>query len=161
MAVPFVVLATVLFYIGACFAYFIVFPAAFKFFLSYQTPDLKPMISIREYVSLVMVLMLAFGAVFETPIVIVFLGLLGVFDTGQFRRGRRYFIVLAFVIAAILTPTPDVINQTLMAVPMILLYEVGIRILAIFERGVNAKKRPRRCRPARANGMAERLSSAD
>ena len=134
MAVPFVVLATILFYIGACFAYFVVFPAAFKFFLSYQTPDLKPMISIREYVSLVMVLMLAFGAVFETPVIIVFLGLLGVFDTGQFKRGRRYFIVLAFVIAAILTPTPDVINQTLMAVPMILLYEVGIRILAIFEK---------------------------
>ncbi len=134
MAVPFVVLATALFYIGASFAYFIVFPAAFQFFLSYQTPELKAMISIREYVSLVMVLMLAFGAVFETPIIIVFLGLLGILDTDQFKKGRRYFIVLAFVIAAILTPTPDVINQTLMAVPMILLYEVGIRILAVLEK---------------------------
>ena len=63
--------------------------------------------------------MLAFGAVFETPMVIVFLGLLGIFDSGQLKRGRRYFIVLAFVIGAILTPTPDVINQTLMAVPML------------------------------------------
>lgn len=134
MAIPFISLATLLFYTGALFAYFIVFPAAFKFFLSYQTAELKAMISIREYVSLVMVLMLAFGAVFETPIVIVFLGLLGIFDSGQLKRGRRYFVVLAFVIGAILTPTPDVINQTLMAVPMLVLYEVGIWILVYLEK---------------------------
>ena len=134
MAVPFISLATLLFYIGALFAYFIVFPAAFNFFLSYQTPELKAMISIREYVSLVMLLMLAFGAVFETPMVIVFLGLLGIFDSGQLKRGRRYFVVIAFVIGAILSPSPDVINQSLMAVPMLLLYEVGIRILAYLEK---------------------------
>ncbi len=134
MAVPFIVSAVLLFYMGAAFAYFVVFPAAFKFFLGYQTEVLKPMIAIKEYVSLVMLLMLAFGAVFETPIVIVFLGLLGVVDTGMLKRGRRYFIVLAFIIAATLTPTPDVINQTLMAVPMLLFYEVGIFVLGIFER---------------------------
>jgi sec-independent protein translocase protein TatC len=134
MAVPFISLATLLFYTGALFAYFIVFPAAFTFFLGYTGPDLKAMISIREYVSLVMVLMLAFGVVFETPMVIVFLGLLGIVDSGQLKRGRRYFVVLAFVIGAILTPTPDVINQTLMAVPMLLLYEVGIWILAYLEK---------------------------
>lgn len=134
MAVPFIVAAVLLFYMGASFAYFVVFPAAFKFFLGYQTEVLKPMIAIKEYVSLVMLLMLAFGVVFETPIVIVFLGLLGVVDSGMLKRGRRYFIVLAFIIAAILTPTPDVINQTLMAVPMLIFYEVGIVILAFFER---------------------------
>jgi sec-independent protein translocase protein TatC len=134
MAVPFISLATLLFYTGALFAYFIVFPAAFGFFLSYTGPDLKAMISIREYVSLVLVLMLAFGAVFETPIVIVFLGLLGIVNSGQLKRGRRYFVVLAFVIGAILTPTPDVVNQSLMAVPMLLLYEVGIWILAYLEK---------------------------
>ena len=134
MAVPFISLATLLFYIGGLFAYFIVFPAAIAFFLSYQTPELKAMISIREFVSLVTVLMLAFGAVFETPIVIVFLGLLGIFNSGQLKSGRRYFVVLAFIIGAILTPTPDVINQTLMAVPMLLLYEVGIWILVYLEK---------------------------
>jgi sec-independent protein translocase protein TatC len=134
MAVPFITLATLLFYTGALFAYFIVFPAAFKFFLSYQTPELKAMLSIREYVSLVMALMLAFGAVFETPIVIVFLGLLGIFNSGQLKRGRRYFVVIAFVIGAVLTPTPDVINQTLMAVPMLLLYEIGIWLLVYLEK---------------------------
>jgi sec-independent protein translocase protein TatC len=134
LAFPFIFVATLLFYLGAAFAYFAVFPAAFKFFISYQTPDLKAMISIRDYVSLAMLLMLAFGAVFETPIIVVFLGLLGVFDSSFLKRGRRYFVVLAFIIAAILTPTPDVINQTIMAVPMILFYEVGIQVLAIFER---------------------------
>jgi sec-independent protein translocase protein TatC len=134
LAAPFVLLATVLFYVGAAFAYFLVLPAAFKFFLSYQTPQLQPMIIMREYVDLVLMLLLAFAGVFETPIFIVFLGLIGLFNSGQLRRGRRYFIVIAFVIGAILSPTPDPFNQTLMAVPMLLLYEVGIRFLAIIER---------------------------
>lgn len=134
LALPFIVVATGLFYLGAAFAYFLVFPAAFQFFLGYQTAELKPMISIKDYVSLVLLLMLAFGAVFETPIVIVFLGLLGIFDSSLLKRGRRYFIVIAFIIAAIITPTPDVINQTLMAIPMILFYEVGIQVLILFEK---------------------------
>jgi len=134
LALPFVVLATVLFYIGGAFAYFLVFPAAFSFFLGFQSTELKPMIAIREYVSLVMMLMLAFGAAFETPIVIVFLGLLRIFNSNQLRKGRRYFIVIAFIIGAILTPTPDPINQSLMAVPMLILYELGIRLLAVLEK---------------------------
>ncbi|MFH0821735.1 MAG: twin-arginine translocase subunit TatC [Pseudomonadota bacterium] len=134
LSAPFISFATLLFYAGAAFCYSIVLPAAFQFFLSFESPELKPMIAIKEYVSLIMVLMLAFGLVFETPIVIVFLGLLGVFDTAQLKKGRRYFIVLAFVIGAILTPTPDPLNQSLMAVPMILLYEVGIWVLRLFEK---------------------------
>jgi sec-independent protein translocase protein TatC len=134
LAAPFIFVATLLFYLGGAFAYFIVFPTAFDFFLSFETPELKPMIAIREYVWLIMVLMLAFGLVFETPVVIVFLGLLGIFDSDQLRRGRRYFVVIAFIIAAVLTPTPDPLNQAIMAVPMILLYEVGVRILVLFEK---------------------------
>ncbi len=133
LALPFIVVSTLLFYIGAVFAYFVVFPAAFKFFLSYETPELKAMISIRDYVSLVMLLMLAFGAIFETPVVIVVLGLLGLVDSGLLKKGRRYFIVLAFIIAALLTPTPDVINQTLMAIPLIIFYELGIQVLKLIE----------------------------
>ncbi len=133
LAAPFIVVSTLLFYLGAVFAYFVVFPAAFQFFLSYETPELKPMISIKDYVSLVMLLMLAFGVIFETPVVIVVLGLLGVVESGMLKKGRRYFIVLAFIIAAILTPTPDVINQTLMAIPLIIFYEVGIQLLRAIE----------------------------
>ncbi len=134
LAVPFVFAATLLFFLGAAFAYFIVFPAAFKFFLGYSTPELKPMIAIREYVSLVMLLMLSFGLVFETPIIIVFMGLLGIVDSAFLKKGRRYFVVLAFIIGAILTPTPDVINQSLMAVPLLFFYETGIFILSLMER---------------------------
>ena len=78
--------------------------------------------------------MAAFGAIFETPIVIVFLGLLGLFSSQHLKKGRRYFIVLAFVIAAILSPSPDVINQSLMALPMLLFYEIGIRVLDMLEK---------------------------
>ena len=134
LAVPFVVLATGLFYSGALFAYFLVLPAAFGFFLSWTTTELKPMIDIRSYVSLLVKLLLAFSAIFETPMVVVFLGLLGVFNSGQLKRGRRYFVVLAFIIGAILTPTPDPFNQTLMAGPMIVLYELGIQILVRLEK---------------------------
>lgn len=134
LAAPFVVLATALFYTGAAFAYFLVLPAAFAFFLSYANTQLQPLINMREYVDLVMLLLLAFAAVFETPIIIVFLGMLGLFTSEQLRKGRRYFIVIAFIVAAIVTPTPDPFNQTLMAVPMLLLYEVGIGFLAAIER---------------------------
>lgn len=134
LAFPFISFGVILFYAGGAFAYFLVFPAAFKFFLGFQTEALKPMLSIRDYVSLVMILMLAFGAVFETPIVIVLLGLLGVVHSDMLRKGRRYFIVLAFIIGAILTPTPDIVNQSLMAIPMLLFYEVGILILSVFEK---------------------------
>jgi sec-independent protein translocase protein TatC len=140
MAAPFVIIATSLFYAGTLFAYFFVFQAALRFFISFATPDLKPMIGMKDYTSLVIMLMLAFGAVFETPIVIVFLGLLGLVNSTMLRRGRRYFIVLAFIIAAILSPTPDVINQTLMAIPMLLFYEVGILLLGMIEKKRKARE---------------------
>jgi len=79
-------------------------------------------------------LMLSFGLVFETPIIIVFLGLLGVVDSAYLKKGRRYFVVLAFIIGAILTPTPDVINQSLMAIPLLLFYETGIIALRFMEK---------------------------
>lgn len=126
LSAPILAPATVLFYAGAAFCYFIVFPAAFRLFLSFESASLKPMIAIREYVSLIMILMLSFGFAFETPIVLLFLGLLGIVDSKRLRSARRYFVVIAFTLSAILTPTPDPINQALMAVPMMLLYELGI-----------------------------------
>jgi sec-independent protein translocase protein TatC len=140
LAAPFVIFSAALFYSGTLFAYFFVFRAALYFFLSFATPDLKPMIGMKDYTSLVIMLMLAFGAVFETPILIVFLGLVGLVNSTMLKRGRRYFVVLAFIIAAVLSPTPDVINQTLMAIPMLLFYEVGIFLLGIIERRRKARE---------------------
>jgi sec-independent protein translocase protein TatC len=133
LAIPFVVVSTLLFYIGACFAYFLVFPVVFKFFLSFQTDTLQPMLSIKAYVSLVTKLMLAFGVIFETPIIIVFLGLLGIVNTSMLRKGRRYFIVIAFVIGAFLSP-PDVASQIMMGLPLLVLYEASIHVLSIIEK---------------------------
>jgi sec-independent protein translocase protein TatC len=125
--------ATLLFYAGAIFCYFVVFPAAFSFFLSFESTELRPMLELKDYVSLFMTLLLAFGLAFETPVVIVVLGLLGLVNSTRLRRARRYFIVLSFVIAAILTPTPDPVNQCLMAFPMIILFEAGLRSLVHLE----------------------------
>lgn len=139
MALPFVVIATALFYIGSAFAYFAVFPVVFGFFLGFQQTDLKPMIDIGPFISLIMKLMLAFGAIFELPIIIVFLGLLGVVDSAFLRKGRRYFIVLAFVVGAMLSP-PDVVSQILMAVPLLVLFEASIQVLSIIEKRRKARE---------------------
>jgi sec-independent protein translocase protein TatC len=133
LILPFVAAATLLFYLGAAFAYFFVFPMAFSFFLGLQTDQMRPMLSIREYLSLVVELTLAFGLIFETPVIIFLLGSLGIVTTTFLKKQRRYFIVLAFVVAAILTP-PDVLSQTLMAIPLVLLFEISIQLLAHFEK---------------------------
>lgn len=132
-ALPFLVVGTGLFLVGAAFAYFAAFPVIFNFFLGFQTPELKPMLSVKDYVSLLIKLALTFGVVFETPVIIVFLGFLGLVNSGMLRRGRRYFIVIAFIIGAILSP-PDVFSQMVLAVPLVALYEASIPVLAIIER---------------------------
>jgi sec-independent protein translocase protein TatC len=83
--------------------------------------------------------MMAFGAVFETPIVIVFLGLLGIVNSSMLKKGRRYFIVLAFVVGAVLSP-PDVISQLLMGMPLLVLFEVSIHVLAAIEKRRKARE---------------------
>ena len=134
LSAPAVILATFLFYAGGAFAYFVVLPAALKFLLGFPSESLKPMLAVQQYVSFVLMLILAFAGIFETPIIVVLLGLLGLYNSSQLRKGRRYFVVLAFIIGAILSPSPDVFNQSLMAIPMMLLYEVGIWILSYLEK---------------------------
>lgn len=133
MAVPFVIIATILFYAGALFAYFLVFPVVFKFFLQIAPKEIEPQIEIKEYISLVLKLVLAFGVVFETPVIIVFLGLLGIVNTQMLKKGRRYFIVLAFLIGAVLSP-PDVLSQIMMAGPLLVLFEISILVLGSIEK---------------------------
>ncbi len=133
--VPFILLATSLFLIGAAFCFFIVLPFAMGFLLTYKVGDfLSPMLSVGNYVDFCLKFILAFGAVFELPIVIIFFTRMGIVTPKTLAKSRKYAILLAFVVAAILTPTPDAFNQTLMAVPMIVLYEVGIILSRIFKR---------------------------
>lgn len=125
LAVPILVSAVVLFYIGCAFAYFLVLPAVFTFMTAVAPAGVAVMPDIGHYLSFVLMLFLAFGLCFEVPVVLVILVALGVVTPTQLAEGRRYAIVGSFVIAAVLTP-PDVLSQTMLAVPMCLLYEVGI-----------------------------------
>jgi sec-independent protein translocase protein TatC len=103
-----------------------VLPFAINFLLTYKTLTLTPMLSVGSYVDFCLKFILAFGAIFELPLLIVFLTRLGVVTPDFLAKQRKYAIVLSFIIAAFLTPTPDAFNQTLMAFPIIILYEIGI-----------------------------------
>ncbi len=111
---------------GALFGYFIVFPFGFKFFVDYASDYITVMPTISAYFSLAVTLLFAFGLIFELPVFIFFLTSLGMVSTKTLRKFRRWAILLSFIVAAVLTPTPDAINQLLMAGPMVVLYEVGI-----------------------------------
>lgn len=126
MAVPFVGITTTLFFLGTGFCFLIVLPFAMNFLLNFRTESLTPMISVERYVDFCLKFILAFGVIFELPVVIVFLSRLGIVSPDSLARNRKYAVLLAFVAAALLTPTPDAFNQTLMAVPIMVLYESGI-----------------------------------
>jgi sec-independent protein translocase protein TatC len=133
--VPFVITATGLFLVGGAFCFFIVLPFAMGFLLTYKVGDfMMPLLSVGQYVDFCLKFILAFGAVFELPIIILFATRMGLITTQTLAKNRRYAVLIAFIVAAILTPTPDVFNQTLMAVPMIILYEVGIVASRVFVR---------------------------
>ncbi len=129
--VPFVLSSTLLFVGGVLFGYFIALPPAFKFFVSFTTDALKPMVSFREYLGLTLKFLLAFGLSFEMPVFMFFLTKLGIVNATMLSRQRRYAILIIFIAAAILTPSPDILSQILMAVPLMLLYEVSIVVSKI------------------------------
>lgn len=132
---PFVITATLLFLFGAAFCFLIVLPFAMGFLLTYKVGDfLMPMLSVGQYVDFCLKFILAFGAIFELPIIIVFLTKMGVVTPKALARNRKYAALVAFIVAAFLTPTPDAFNQILMALPIILLYEIGIWISPLFAR---------------------------
>lgn len=125
LATPILVSSVLLFYVGCAFAYFFVLPAVFAFMTAIAPEGVSVMPDIGKYLDFVLVLFLSFGLCFEVPVVLVILVALGVTTPARLADGRRYAIVGAFVIAAVLTP-PDILSQMMLAVPMCLLYEVGI-----------------------------------
>lgn len=126
MGIAFAFFSGIFFVIGALFCYYFVLENLYGFLLGYGDKDLKPMIMMQDYLDLTRDMMLAFGAVFELPLLIYFLALVGLVTHRSLWRFNRYFIVLAFVIGAILTPSPDVVSQIMMATPMVLLYNLSI-----------------------------------
>jgi sec-independent protein translocase protein TatC len=133
--IPFVLSASGLFLVGVTFCYLIVLPFAMSFFLNYKVGDfLMPMLSVGLYIDFLLKFLLAFGFVFELPILIVITTRMGLITPQTLKKYRKLAVVLAFVVAAIITPTPDAFNQTLMAVPMIILYELGIWVSIILNK---------------------------
>ncbi|WP_155308085.1 twin-arginine translocase subunit TatC [Desulfosarcina widdelii] len=133
LLVPIVLLSSIFFVGGALFGYFIVFPYGFDFFLGFATETIRPMPSMKEYLSFSAKLLLAFGLVFELPLVITFLAKLGIVSVPFLKKNRKYALLLFFVGAAILTP-PDVVTQVMMALPLMVLYEISIIGARIFGR---------------------------
>ena len=131
---PFSFLSSVCFLGGAAFGYFVVFPPAFGFLLGYSADFLSPMPAVNEYFSLSLRLLIAFGVIFELPILMVFLAKIGIVDVPFLNKNRKYAILINFIIAAILTPTPDIVNQMLMGIPLVVLYEISVVSVWIFGR---------------------------
>ncbi|MBI5664462.1 MAG: twin-arginine translocase subunit TatC [Nitrospirae bacterium] len=133
-ALPFIITTSFLFLIGALFCFIVVLPFAMNFLLNYKTENLQPMISVEKYMDFCLKFILAFGAIFELPVILVFLTRMGIVTHEFLAKNRKYAVLIAFVVAAVLTPTPDAFNQTLMAVPIIILFEAGIWASRIFNK---------------------------
>ena len=133
MMLPIILISSVFFVGGALFGYFIVFPYGFKFLLGFATETLRPLPSMKEYLSFSAKLLLAFGFVFELPLVITFLAKLGLVSVDFLKKNRKYALLLFFVGSALLTP-PDVVTQVMMSVPLMILYEISIVGARVFGR---------------------------
>ena len=131
MLLPIVFLSSLFFIGGALFGYYIVFPWGFKFFLGFASETIKPLPSMKEYLSFASKMLLAFGLVFELPLIITFLAKLGLVSVGFLKKNRKYALLLFFAGAAILTP-PHVVTQVMMALPLMILYEISILGARIF-----------------------------
>jgi sec-independent protein translocase protein TatC len=125
LAKPLLVAALFLFYTGCAFAYFLVLPAAFRFLTAVTPQGVEMMTDITHYLDFVMLMFFAFGLCFEVPVAVVILAAVGVVDLDKLRKGRRYALVGAFAIAAVVTP-PDITSMIMLAIPMCLLYELGV-----------------------------------
>ncbi len=132
--IPFLFSATLLFTAGAIFCFLVILPFAMTFLLGYKTAHLMPMLSVGSYVDFCLKFILAFGAIFELPLIIIFLTRFGFVTPATLSKHRKYAVLAAFVMAAVLTPTPDAFNQVLMAIPIIFLYEIGILLSRLMHR---------------------------
>ena len=131
LVLPLVVSSTLLFFAGVAFCYFFVFGKVFTFIQSFAPKSVAAMPDIEAYLSFVLTMFIAFGSAFEVPIVVVVLARIGLVSIEKLKSFRSYFVVVAFIVAAVLTP-PDIVSQLALAIPMVLLYEVGILAAQVF-----------------------------
>jgi sec-independent protein translocase protein TatC len=143
---PFLIATPVLFGSGAALVYYFIFPLAWRFFLGFQTSTIESGMAIEleakvnEYLSLVLKLMFAFGLAFQIPVALTLLSRAGIVHSNDLKKRRKYAIVLAFVVAAILTP-PDLISQIGLGIPIIILFEISIILAKLFEKKKDQNKK--------------------
>ena len=140
IAVPLLISSVALFYAGMAFAYFVVFPIMFGFFASVTPQGVEMMTDIGQYLDFVLTLFFAFGVAFEIPIATFLLVWVGLVDVATLRKSRPYVVVGCFVVGMVLTP-PDILSQTLLAIPMWFLFEVGVLFGSIIQRKSSAHRR--------------------
>ena len=134
LAIPFIASTTFFFVSGAAFGYFLLMPVAFEYLLSFSDEYVKATLDVQRNFGFALQLLIVFGLVFELPVILTLLAKLGIVDAPKLRRFRRYWVVVAFAIGAIATPTPDAVTQTFASLPLIVLYEVGIVSAKLFGR---------------------------
>lgn len=131
LVMPLVISSTLLFFTGVAFCYFFVFGQVFKFIQGFAPKSITAAPDIEQYLSFVLSMFIAFGAAFEVPIVVILLARMGIVSLEKLRAFRGYFVVVAFIIAAVVTP-PDVVSQLALAIPMVILYEIGLWAAKLF-----------------------------
>ncbi len=130
---PFSLFSCLLFYMGAIFCYLVTLPYGIEFLLGFGSEQLQPVISVGRCINFITIFIFAFALVFELPVLMVFFVQVRLFSVQTYRKNRRYAVLLIATLAAVLTPTPDVVNMALMGVPLYLLYEAGIGIVCLME----------------------------
>ncbi|MCK9419178.1 MAG: twin-arginine translocase subunit TatC [Nitrospirae bacterium] len=130
----FVFFATLFFYLGVIFCFLLLLPFTVPFLITYKTEHLKAIIKLGDYIDFTLKFMLGAGAVFELPLIMILLGRMGIISADVLARFRKYAFLISFLIGAIITPTPDVFNMTLMSLPIYILYEIGILGVRLFGR---------------------------
>ncbi len=129
----FVTATCLLFYSGTIFSYLVTLPFGVRFLLGFQSENMEAVISIGKFVTFVVVFILAFGVIFELPVFMIFSAQVGLISRQAFEKNRRFAILGIAIVAALLTPTPDVVNMALMGGPLYLLYEIGILVIRLFK----------------------------
>jgi sec-independent protein translocase protein TatC len=131
--IPVVILSVVFFMLGSSFGYFVVFPYGFQFFLGFSSDTIQAMPSMKEYLGFASKMLLAFGFVFELPLIITFMARMGLVSVDFLKKNRKYAVLIFFTGSALITP-PDVVTQIMMAIPLMILYEISIVGARVFQK---------------------------